>query len=55
MGRTREEEVGLRRYLARQVVLIITEADGLRGAARTGFVQQKMEALQQEVLARRAA
>ena len=47
--------MSLRRYLARQVVLIITEADGFKGAARTEFVQQKMEALQQEVLARRAA
>lgn len=55
VGRTREEEVSLRRHLARQVVLIITEADQLKGNERTAFVQEKMELLQQEVLARRQA
>ncbi len=55
VGRTTEEEITLRRHLARQVVQIITEADGLRGAQRHAFVTDKMEALQQEVLARRMA
>lgn len=55
VGRTKEEEVTLRRHLARQVVLITTEADQLKGEERTNFVKQKMEALQQEVLARRQA
>ena len=53
VGRTTEEEVTLRRYLAKQVVAIVTEADNLKGKERTEFVKQKMEALQQEVLAKR--
>jgi len=55
VGRTTEEEVTLRRYLAKQVVSIITESDNLKGEERARFVKDKMEALQQEVLARRAA
>lgn len=55
VGRTTEEEVTLRRYLAKQVVTIITESDSLKGQERDRFVKDKMEALQQEVLARRAA
>lgn len=55
LGRTTEEEVTLRRHLAKQVVSIITEADTLKGAQRDAFVKEKMEALQQEVLARRQA
>jgi hypothetical protein len=55
VGRTREEEVALRRYLARQVIVITTEADTLKGDERTAFIKQKMETLQQEVLARRQA
>jgi hypothetical protein len=53
VGRTTEEEVTLRRYLAKQVVGIITEADKLKGIERTDFVKTKMEALQQDVLAKR--
>jgi hypothetical protein len=55
VGRTTEEEVTLCRYLAKQVVLIITESDKLKGKAREQFVREKMEALQQEVLAKRNA
>ena len=55
VGRTTEEEVTLRRHLARQVVQILTASDGLKGAERDAFVKDKMEALQQEVLARRQA
>ncbi|HVR49294.1 MAG TPA: (2Fe-2S)-binding protein, partial [Pseudorhodoferax sp.] len=55
VGRTRDEEVTLRRHLAKQVVLIISEADQLQGAERTAFVKNRLEALQQDVLARRAA
>lgn len=54
-GRTAEEEVTLRRHLARQVVAIITAADDLKGAERADFVKTRMEVLQQEVLARRNA
>jgi hypothetical protein len=53
VGRTTEEEVELRRFLAKQVVLILTESDKLKGDERTEFVKQKMEALQQDVLAKR--
>lgn len=55
IGRTTQEEVTLRRHLAKQVVLILNEADGLKGNARTEFVKGKLQALQQEVLARRNA
>jgi hypothetical protein len=55
VGRTTEEEVTLRRYLAKQVVGIITEADKLKGTERIDFVKTKMEALQQDVLAKRHA
>ncbi len=55
LGRTKEEEVTLRRYLARQVVTILTESDGLKGAERDSFVKARLEVLQQEVLARRHA
>jgi len=55
VGRTTEEEVTLRRLLAKQVVSIITESDKLKGQERTEFVKAKMEALQQEVLAKRNA
>ena len=55
VGRTREEEVTLRRHLAREVVAIITQAEVLKGQERADFVKTKMEALQQDVLARRAA
>ena len=55
VGRTKDEEVTLRRYLAKQVVNIITESDSLRGAERTTFIKGKLEDLQQEVLARRMA
>ncbi len=54
-GRTTEEEVTLRRQLARGVVAILNEAEGLKGAERTRFVQARMEALQQDVLAQRNA
>lgn len=53
VGRTTEEEITLRRHLAKQVVAIITEADNLKGDARDAYVKEKMEALQQEVLAKR--
>ena len=55
VGRTREEEVTLRRHLARQVVTIITESDGLKGTERDSFVKARLETLQQDVLARRQA
>jgi phage FluMu protein gp41 len=55
VGRTTEEEVTLRRLLAKQVVAILTEAEKLKGKERTDFVQTKMEALQQDVLAKRNA
>ncbi|MFM2119984.1 MAG: hypothetical protein RL722_1452, partial [Pseudomonadota bacterium] len=54
-GRNNEEEVRLRRHLARQVVRIITEADALKGEARSAQIKERMEALQAEVLAMRAA
>jgi hypothetical protein len=41
--------------LAKQVVAIITEADKFKGQERTEFVKTKMEALQQDVLAKRHA
>ena len=55
VGRTKEEEVTLRRHLARQVVTILTESDGLKGIERESFVKAKLEELQQDVLARRNA
>ena len=55
VGRTRDEEVTLRRYLAKQVVAILTEAEAVKGDARAAFVKQRMEVLQQDVLARRQA
>jgi len=55
VGRTTEEEVTLRRYLARQVVAIITAADALKGAERDAKIKEGMEALQQDVLAKRHA
>jgi phenylpropionate dioxygenase-like ring-hydroxylating dioxygenase large terminal subunit len=55
IGRTAEEEVSLRRHLAKQVVAILTAAENLKGAERAAHVKEKMEALQQEVLARRNA
>ena len=54
-GRTTEEEVRLRRYLAKQAVAILNEAESKAGAARNDFVKSKMEALQQDVLAQRQA
>jgi len=39
----------------RQVVVILTESDSLRGEERKRFVKDKLEALQQDVLARRHA
>jgi hypothetical protein len=55
VGRTRDEEVTLRRHLAKQVVAILTEAEAVKGDARAAFVKQRMEVLQQDVLARRQA
>jgi phenylpropionate dioxygenase-like ring-hydroxylating dioxygenase large terminal subunit len=55
VGRTREEEVTLRRHLARQVVAILNEAEAMKGGERSAFVRERMEALQQDVLARRQA
>ncbi|MES2786770.1 MAG: (2Fe-2S)-binding protein, partial [Pseudomonadota bacterium] len=55
VGRTKEEEVTLRRYLAKQVVAILTESDNLKGAERESFVKTRLETLQQDVLARRQA
>ncbi|MDE2564279.1 MAG: Rieske 2Fe-2S domain-containing protein [Burkholderiales bacterium] len=55
LGRTTEEEVSLRRHLARQVVAILNDAEVLKGGERRAFVSQRMEALQQDVLARRHA
>ena len=55
LGRTPDEEVTLRRHLARQVVAILTEAETIKGDERAANVRQRMEALQQDVLARRQA
>ena len=55
LGRTPDEEVTLRRHLAKQVVAILTEAEAFKGDERAAFVRQRMEALQQDVLARRQA
>jgi len=55
LGRTTEEEVTLRRHLARQVVAILNEAEALHREERAAFVGQRMETLQQDVLARRQA
>jgi hypothetical protein len=55
VGRTKEEEVSLRRHLAREVVKILTESDNLKGTERERFVKGRLEALQQDVLARRQA
>ena len=55
LGRTPDEEVTLRRHLAKQVVAILTEAEAFKGDERAAYVSQRMEALQQDVLARRQA
>ena len=55
VGRTQDEEVTLRRHLARQVVAILTEAETLKGDERAAVVRERLEALQQDVLARRHA
>ena len=55
LGRTPDEEVTLRRHLAKQVVAILTEAEVFKGDERAAYVSQRMEALQQDVLARRQA
>ena len=55
LGRTREEEVTLRRLLAWQVVAILNDAEAIKGEQRAAFVRQRMEVLQQDVLARRQA
>ena len=53
LGRTTEEEVTLRRHLAREVVKILTQAEGMKGQTREAFVKEQMEALQQDVLQKR--
>ena len=55
MGRTNEEEVRLRRHLAREVVKIITAADTQPSDSRVNFVRERLEALQQDVLTQRQA
>ena len=55
VGRTNEEEVRLRRHLAREVVKIITAADTQPRDSRAAFVRERLEALQQDVLAQRHA
>ena len=55
LGRTPDEEITLRRHLAKQVVAILTEAEAIKGDERAAFVSQRMEALQQDVLSRRLA
>jgi nitrite reductase/ring-hydroxylating ferredoxin subunit len=55
VGRTNEEEVTLRRHLARQVVAILNETETLKGDERTAVARERLEALQQDVLARRQA
>ena len=55
LGRTPDEEVTLRRHLAKQVVAILTEAEVFKGDERAAYVSQRMEALQQDVLVRRQA
>ncbi|MFF7709647.1 Rieske 2Fe-2S domain-containing protein [Pseudomonas sp. NPDC007930] len=44
---TTEQEVANRRRLAREAVAILTQADGLKGAARAAFVRERFEALEQ--------
>ena len=55
VGRTNEDEVTLRRHLARQVVAILNEAETMKGEERAATIRQRLEALQQDVLARRKA
>ena len=43
------------RFPNTEVVTILNESDTLQGEQRTAFVKERMEALQQEVLARRQA
>jgi hypothetical protein len=55
LGRTTEEEVTLRRHLAREVVKILTAADALKGHEREAYVKTHMESLQKDVLEKRHA
>jgi hypothetical protein len=41
--------------LAREVVKILTEAEGMKGTERETFVKDRMQALQQDVLQKRHA
>jgi hypothetical protein len=45
-GATLEEEVIRRRYVAKQIVQILTESDSLKAAERPDFVKAKFEALE---------
>ena len=49
------ERSTLRRHLARQVVAILNEAETMKGEERAATIRQRLEALQQDVLARRKA
>lgn len=55
VGTTTEQEVELRRLLARRVVEILTEADTMAQTERSSFVGEQLEALQQQVLEMRQA
>jgi hypothetical protein len=47
IGATTEEEVAQRRFVAKGVIAIITEAEQYKGEERINFVKQKMEELEQ--------
>lgn len=46
-GSTPEEEVARRRYVAKQIVQILTESDSLKAGDRAEFVKAKFDALEQ--------
>ena len=48
-GATVEEEVAQRRLVSKQIVAILTESDTLKGDARSAFVRERFEQLEQSV------
>ncbi len=50
-GATAQEEVARRRHVSRQIVNILTEADALRGDARSAFVRERMDELERSARA----
>jgi hypothetical protein len=47
IGATTEEEVAQRRFVAKNVITILTESEQYMGKERTDFVKKKMEELEQ--------